>query len=344
MRARDSIAAHFDKLVAMGAPRLSRTPVLPIPKRFVPETATPASAPTHRGLRLPVINLARSKKKTKGTNRAKKTVSNAVFRGGPEGACSPIATTCLGEGRRLGKLAKNGTIVARDGPGQPAGGPGGAIGFRLLRWQDEGDVDAFDSLVQSILPILEGLAGRMLRRHGIADTSAVDDAVSLVLDHLRRLRGAGDDEPSVARFLPDPLRSGRGTPGDRGHDREPADTGMAYVCWLIRDRAADVARGRRREARRAIPLSELHAPPDRPVHRPSSHTGPGAADIDDVAERAASLQEAIALLEPRLRTVTEMLLDGKSQASIAKTLNVCEGTVSRLRRRAILELRRLVGR
>lgn len=244
----------------------------------------------------------------------------------------------------MGNLSKTSTTAARDGTGQPAVDPGGAIGSRLLRWQDDGDADAFESLVQTILPVLEGLAGRMLRRHGIADTSAVDDAVSLVLDHLRRLRGAGDGELRVARFLPDPLRSGRGTPGERGHDREPADAGMAYVCWLIRDRAADVARARRREARRAIPLSPLHDPPDQTGHGLSSHTAIGAAEIDDIAERAASLQEAIALLEPRLRTVTEMLLDGKSQASIAKTLNVCEGTVSRLRRRAILELRRLVGR
>jgi DNA-binding NarL/FixJ family response regulator len=41
--------------------------------------------------------------------------------------------------------------------------------------------------------------------------------------------------------------------------------------------------------------------------------------------------------------VIELLLDGNSQASIAQTLHVCEGTVSRMRGRAIMELRRLLG-
>lgn len=37
-----------------------------------------------------------------------------------------------------------------------------------------------------------------------------------------------------------------------------------------------------------------------------------------------------------------MLLAGKSQAAIAHVLEVCEGTVSRLRGRAIAELKRLM--
>ena len=50
----------------------------------------------------------------------------------------------------------------------------------------------------------------------------------------------------------------------------------------------------------------------------------------------------MALLEPRLRTVVELLLEGKSQVVIAHVLVVCEGTVSRLRTRAIAELKRLL--
>ena len=59
-----------------------------------------------------------------------------------------------------------------------------------------------------------------------------------------------------------------------------------------------------------------------------------AADAD-----CASLHQELERLEPRLRTVIAMLLEGKSQVTIAHALGVCEGTVSRLRVRAIDQLR-----
>ncbi|NBW96972.1 MAG: sigma-70 family RNA polymerase sigma factor, partial [Planctomycetia bacterium] len=59
------------------------------------------------------------------------------------------------------------------------------------------------------------------------------------------------------------------------------------------------------------------------------------------ADRTTRLHAAIGRLEPRLRTVVELLLEGKSQAVIAHALDVCEGTVSRLRSRAVAELRRM---
>jgi DNA-directed RNA polymerase specialized sigma subunit len=40
--------------------------------------------------------------------------------------------------------------------------------------------------------------------------------------------------------------------------------------------------------------------------------------------------------------VVELLLAGKNQALIAHVLDVCEGTVSRLRTRAIAELRQIM--
>ena len=44
----------------------------------------------------------------------------------------------------------------------------------------------------------------------------------------------------------------------------------------------------------------------------------------------------------RQRLVVELLLEGKSQALIAHVLGVNEGTVSRLRARAIASLRRIL--
>jgi RNA polymerase sigma factor (sigma-70 family) len=68
------------------------------------------------------------------------------------------------------------------------------------------------------------------------------------------------------------------------------------------------------------------------------------ANADEIeSDATARMHDALPLLEPRSRTVVELLLDGKSQAVIAHVLGVCEGTVSRLRTRAIAELRRLLA-
>jgi RNA polymerase sigma factor (sigma-70 family) len=85
---------------------------------------------------------------------------------------------------------------------------------------------------------------------------------------------------------------------------------------------------------------------------------PFSAAIDDVREALVTRRPAAALvaeaethdrlaaaidrLEPQLRTVVQMLLDGKSQVVIAHVLGVCEGTVSRVRSRALAKLRALL--
>ena len=55
------------------------------------------------------------------------------------------------------------------------------------------------------------------------------------------------------------------------------------------------------------------------------------------------LREAVERLPARERLVAELLLEGKSQATIAHVLDVCEGTVSRLRSRAVGLLKELLG-
>lgn len=202
----------------------------------------------------------------------------------------------------------------------------------LLEWQSSGDEQCLADLVRMIMPLLERVAARTLRRFGIHDRSAVDDATALVLDHLRRLPGHATDERPVAPFVAD---------GPRCHcDR--SDSGAAYLHRLTHDRAIDVARGRRRSARRAEPISEFGDTTSISVSRWT--VVEAQDDVDEADSGSASLQQELDRLEPRLRTVIAMLLEGKSQVAIAQTLGVCEGTVSRLRVRAIDQLRRAMGK
>lgn len=193
----------------------------------------------------------------------------------------------------------------------------------LVDWQQTGDEQSLEFIIATTSAELQRLAGVSLRRQGVADRSAVDDALSLVFDHLRRLRGAASGERAVTRF--DAAR----TSGDRH-----GNAGQAYLAWLVRERSLDVARHRRRLAKYTLPLSDATID-DTPW------TYPHDTDDEDQARRIR-FQTALAQLEQRLRLVVELLLAGKSQAVIAHMLDVCEGTVSRLRTRAIAELKRLM--
>jgi len=198
----------------------------------------------------------------------------------------------------------------------------------LVSWQETGDEAHLERLLAAVRPILEQVAGSELHRQHVADPAAIEEAVSLVLDHLRRLPAAGATDRTVARFLP--RRTGDG-----------ADAGLAYVRWLAKERARDVIRASRRRARHTKPFSLLDATGHdrlRAVAAPS-HTDaddPTAAGVDRVDRLRAALRH----LEPRLATVLGMLLEGKSQTVIATTMQVSEGTVSRMRVRAIEQVRR----
>lgn len=202
----------------------------------------------------------------------------------------------------------------------------------LLEWQSSGDEQCLEDLVRMITPLLERVAARTLRQFGIHDHSAIDDTTSLVFDHLRRLPCLPPGERSVMPFATDRPR----------YRCEQRDSGAAYLHRLTHDRAIDVARARRRSARRATPISELCDTARVSVYR---WTEVETADDTEAADAdSASLHQEIERLEPRLRTVIAMLLDGKSQVTIAHALGVCEGTVSRLRVRAIDQLRRTLAR
>jgi RNA polymerase sigma factor (sigma-70 family) len=194
----------------------------------------------------------------------------------------------------------------------------------MVEWQETGSHAAFDSLVARIRSRLTQVIAATLLSKGIHDPAAVDDALSLVLDHLRRLAGGGRDDREVGKFAP--------ARAFRAKD----DPGWGYLSQLARGRAGDVARDRRRQSRVFSQLElggrerfEQVIPDDGP-------DGPAAASLTERL-RAAAQQ-----LEPRERLLVELLLDGKSQALIAHVLDVSEGTVSRLRARVIRSLRRLL--
>lgn len=202
----------------------------------------------------------------------------------------------------------------------------------LLEWQSSGDEQCLEDLVRMITPLLERVAARTLQQLGVRDRSAIDDTTALVFDHLRRLSCQSPGERSVMPFATDRPR----------YRCERRDSGAAYLHRLTHDRAIDVARARRRNARRATPISQLCD-----TARVSVYRWTEAETADDMAAADAdseSLHQQIDRLEPRLRTVITMLLEGKSQVTIAHSLGVCEGTVSRLRVQAIVRLRRTMAR
>ena len=201
------------------------------------------------------------------------------------------------------------------------------IADALQAWQESGDDVWLEHVIVATLPRLEHAARSVLRRLHISDWSAVDDALSLVLDHLRRLPATTPNERTVARFE-NRCDTGRGV----------GDPGLAYLVWLAHERAFDVARQRKRQATRRMRFKNLGHVPYVDDTGIDTHTNADEVESDATAR----MHDALKRLEPRLCTVVELLLDGKSQAVIAHVLGVCEGTVSRLRTRAIAELKRLM--
>jgi RNA polymerase sigma factor (sigma-70 family) len=197
----------------------------------------------------------------------------------------------------------------------------------LQQWQQSGRHAVLERLIQVAEPVASCVIERVLRRRGIQDPHAIDDALALVFDHLRRLPGAGEGERSVAPFAP------AAPAGDRGR---------AFLHRLAQDRALDVARARRRRARHICTFSQLDELAvsrleDGCVEAPEGSAATGAGD-----EPSRRLHTALARLPARDRQVIGLLLEGKNQAVIAHVIGVCEGTVSRIRRRAIDRLRALL--
>lgn len=196
----------------------------------------------------------------------------------------------------------------------------------LSAWQASGDDVSLQALVTAIRVDALRFIARVLGRLGIRDPDAADDAFTLVLGHLRRLPGVAAGERGVACFT---VSAHAGT----------GDPGVAFIRWLCRERALDVARSRQRRNRTCQTFSDLDDTSMQRIDVPPRHheKPPAALSADD-----AELRRAVALLEPRQRAVIELVLEAKTLAVIAHVLGVSEGTVSRIRSRAIANLRRLL--
>jgi RNA polymerase sigma factor (sigma-70 family) len=204
----------------------------------------------------------------------------------------------------------------------------------LLLWQSTGVHDHLERLITAILPLATQMARKTLFRLGYRDSSMVEDAIALVFDHLRRLPGPANGERPVARFIP------------RTNPRctcSLTDPGQAYILWLARERAADMARANRRRRRDTAVFSELDASAIGSERGYVGHHAVDGAAGAAAADLCRKLHDALPHLPPREQLVIKLLLEGKNQAVIAHAMDCCVGTVSRLRTRAIAQLRALLA-
>lgn len=191
--------------------------------------------------------------------------------------------------------------------------PGEKVASSLLEaWQTTGDPEDFRRLWQATRSIVESVVHKTLYRQGIRDPAAADEAVSLVINHLRRLPSQG-----VANF-------------------DGNQTVAGYLCWLSSRRCRDVARSLRR--RREVSLCGAWSQIAEPSGDPDVDYSEGESDglADDLAD-------AIRALDERSRLVIERHLAGEPQVLTAKALGVCGGTITRIRQRAIQRLRELLA-
>jgi RNA polymerase sigma factor (sigma-70 family) len=186
----------------------------------------------------------------------------------------------------------------------------------LLAWQASGEAEDFRHLWVLVSSAVEHDAATVLRRSGVRDPGAVDESVSLVMDHLRRLPLG-----TVRRF-----EATRHTHGDGA---------TLYVRWLSRRRALDIVRQRRRQVRT---FTDIAATEGRDPERSVPDDRQASAD-----DSAALLRQALGQLDPRSRQVLEWLLAGWTQARISRELGVCEGTVTRIRQKSLDHLRKALN-
>jgi RNA polymerase sigma factor (sigma-70 family) len=213
-------------------------------------------------------------------------------------------------------------------------------GHLLLQWQEHRSDNALSELLRLAHPLIEGVARQALHDAGIGSNNFLDDTLSLVADHLRRLPGTplpdagphrndlASKQRRVMAFAPKP---GQTNPGRR------------FLTWLTRRRAADVARQHRRRCHLAGSFSECN--PDRLQRAVADAALNRFADRDlqqRQHERIDWLHSMLNRLEPHDRLLMELCLEGKTLAVIAHVLGCCEGTVCRRRQRIEQWLREAV--
>lgn len=207
----------------------------------------------------------------------------------------------------------------------------------LLAWQAAGRAEHFTALVTAVRPLIERRATTLLRRCGIRNPAAIDDAVSLVLDHLRRLHAASNVERLVASFTPRSLTAAL----PDAHE----DEGRRYVVWLTKSRTRDIMRAERRRTQKTPTFTDAfsfqRSTPGRPsAPRPLMIRDAAVEDPDNATDnRSAMVVGCVRSLPEDQRQIVELLLAGLPQAVIARALGISAGTLSRRKSRAFATLR-----
>lgn len=237
--------------------------------------------------------------------------------------------------RKASVTATNGILIDATGilPPQALVHNDDAFGRLLLRWQDEQDEKAFEELVTTSRLLVASTARRALR--GVCrDGILMEEVVSLVLNHLRRL-------PFHHQAVAHTLNGERTVRPFRAILQKP-NAGSRYLVWLTQRRAMDIARRARRDQRgcRCFTASK--------PHHVAAAIMQAACDQQAVAglqavkdDRLEWIQKMFALLDPADRLLMEMVLEGKTLATIAHMLDCSEGTVSRRRQRIEQSLRKI---
>lgn len=203
-----------------------------------------------------------------------------------------------------------------EGDEWPATAVEDSLSATLLRWQSASPEVSFEAISGQAAIIAGHVAESFLRKQGIRDPFAKDEAVSLVLTHLWRLR---DKRGTVT-----PFRISR-----------EDNSAEAYIRWLTIRRSMDVSRRLRRRSAKEVPLTEAE---DMSVA--GSQTEEEGLARHELLERFHAL---VRLLDRRSQGVMRRLLDGASQKEIAYEMGVCEGTVSRIRAKAVSQLYRFAN-
>lgn len=207
-----------------------------------------------------------------------------------------------------------------------------AFGRLLLRWQDEHDDKAFQELVATARLLVTSVAERSLRNVNRDDSFLIEEVVSLVLNHLRRL-------PFYHQAVANTLAGERAVRPFRGIVHDP-NAGRRYLVWLTRRRALDIARRAWRDQRhcRCYTASNPHQIAAAIMQAScDQQAAAGLRALQD--DRLEWIQTMFALLDPADRLLMEMVLEGKTLATIAHMLDCSEGTVSRRRQRIEQSLR-----
>jgi len=236
--------------------------------------------------------------------------------------------------RKASGTAPNGILADAKGipPPQVSVHIDDAFGRLLLRWQDEQDETSLQQLITTAQGLVESIAEQSLQASGFESSQLIDDTVSLTFNHIRR--------------LPFNHRAVANTPGGERAVRpfqailQKPNAGSRYLVWLTQRRAMDIARRARRDQRgcRCYTASNPHQVAAAIMQ--ASCDQQAAAGLQAVKEdRLEWIQTMFALLDQADRLLMEMVLEGKTLATIAHMLDCSEGTVSRRRQRIEQSLR-----